>query len=160
MIEGRKRGIWFDIGHGAGSFYWYVAVPAYEQRFSPDSVSTDLHTGSMNAGMRDFLNVASKLLNLGSPLAEVIRMSTWTPAQEILRPQLGHLDVGAEADIAVLRLHRGSFGMVDSAGARKDGDRQLVCEMTVRAGRVVWDLNGRDATDWKLFPYDRKTWRQ
>jgi dihydroorotase len=158
MEAGRKRGIIFDLGHGAGSFYWYVAVPAYAEHFYPDSVSTDLHINSMNAGMKDFANTMSKLLNLGSSLADVVRMSTWNPAREIKRPQLGNLDVGADADIAVLRLDRGSFGFVDSAGARKSGNQLLTCEMTLRAGKVMWDLNGRAAGDWEKFKYQKQTW--
>jgi dihydroorotase len=160
MQAGRKRGIIFDIGHGAGSFYWYVAVPAYSAGFRPDSISTDLHINSMNAGMKDMIHTMSKMLNLGSPLAEVIRMSTWNPAREIKRPQLGNLDVGSEADIAVLRLDTGKFGLVDSAGARKSADRLLACEMTLRAGKVVWDLNGRASEDWQKFRYQKKTWTQ
>lgn len=158
MEAGRKRGIIFDLGHGAGSFYWYVAVPAYAQGFRPDSISTDLHINSMNAGMKDMANTASKLLNLGSPVAEVIRMATWNPAREIRRPQLGNLDVGADADIAVMRLDRGKFGFVDSAGARKDGDKLLVCELTLRGGKVVWDLNGRASAEWEKFPYQKGAW--
>jgi dihydroorotase len=158
MEAGRKRGIIFDIGHGAGSFYWYVAVPAYAEHFYPDSISTDIHINSMNAGMKDMTNVMSKLLNLGSPLAEVIRMSTWNPAKEIKRPMLGNLDQGAEADVTILRVERGNFGFVDSAGARKSGDQRIVCEMTLRAGKVVWDLNGRASQDWKTFPYQKRNW--
>ena len=158
MEAGRKRGVIFDLGHGAGSFYWYVAVPAYAQGFRPDSISTDLHINSMNGGMKDMANVMSKILNLGSPLAEVIRMSTWNPAQEIKRPQLGNLDVGADADIAVLRVEQGHFGFVDSAGARKAGTQRIACELTLRAGQVVWDLNGRAAADWHSFPYQKRTW--
>jgi dihydroorotase len=100
----------------------------------------------------------SKLLNLGSPLAEVIRMSTWNPAKEIKRPLLGNLDPGAEADVTILRVERGNFGFVDSAGARKSGDQRIVCEMTLRAGKVVWDLNGRASQDWKTFPYQKRNW--
>ncbi len=159
MEAGRKRGIVFDIGHGAGSFYWYVAVPAYQQRFYPDSISTDLHVNSMNAGMKDILNIMSKLLNLGSPLGEVVRMATWNPAQEIKRRELGNLDQGAVADIAVLRLDHGSFGFVDSAGARKSGTQLIVSEMTLRAGKVMWDLNGRAAEDWRTFPYQKESWK-
>jgi dihydroorotase len=158
MEAGRKRGIIFDIGHGAGSFYWYVAVPAYAEHFYPDSISTDLHINSMNAGMKDMTNVMSKLLNLGSPLAEVIRMSTWNPAKEIKRPLLGNLDPGTEADVTVLRVDRGDFGFVDSAGAGKAGDKRIVCETTLRAGKVVWDLNGRASQDWKTFPYQKRSW--
>jgi dihydroorotase len=156
MQAGRKRGIVFDLGHGGGSFYWFVAVPAFEEKFYPDVISTDLHTGSMNAGMKDMIKVMAKVLNLGVPLDDVIRMSTWTPARDIKRPDLGQLDVGAEADIAVLRLDKGRFGLPDSAGARMWGDRMLACELTVRNGRVVWDLNGRAAEDWKVFPYKKR----
>jgi dihydroorotase len=158
MVAGRKRGIIFDVGFGAGSFYWYVAVPALQQGFHPDSISTDLHSGSMNAGMKNMINVMSIILNLGSPLNEVIRMSTWNPAKEIKKPQLGNLDIGAEADIAVLRVDRGQFGFIDSAGAKNSGSQMIVCELTTRKGNVVWDLNGRASEDWKTFKYDRKSW--
>ncbi len=158
MFEGRKRGIIFDLGHGGGSFYWYVAHPAWEAGFYPDSISTDLHTASMNAGMKDMINVMSKCLNLGSPLDAVIRMSTWNPANEIHRPQLGNLDPGAEADIAVLRVERGEFGFLDSAGARYSGNQRLVAEITIRQGKVVWDLNGLAGRDWKTFPYKKESW--
>jgi dihydroorotase len=94
-------------------------------------------------------------MSLGAGLAEVVRMSTWSPACIIGQRQLGHLDLGAEADIAVLRLERGDFGMVDSAGARRPGTQALSCEMTVRKGAVVWDRNGRAAGDWRTFPYRR-----
>jgi dihydroorotase len=156
MVAGRKRGIIFDVGHGAGSFYWNVAVPAFDEKFYPDSISTDLHTGSMNAGMKDQVNVMSKMLTLGVPLDEVIRMSTWNPAKEIKRPQLGNLDVGAEADVTVLGLEKGKFGFVDSAGARRDGTQRLVPELTVRKGQVVWDLNGRSTVDWTKVPYQKR----
>ena len=65
MIEGRKRGVIFDVGHGGGSFAWRIAVPFIEQGFLPDSISTDLHIGSMNAGMKDMLNLMSKFLSVG-----------------------------------------------------------------------------------------------
>lgn len=160
MHAGRRRGILFDLGHGAGSFFWYVAVPAFREKFYPDVISTDLHTGSMNAGMKDLTNVMSKVLNLGVPLEEVIRMTTVNPARAIRRPELGRLEAGAEADVTVLRLDRGNFGFVDAAGARMNGSKLLVAEMTIRAGRVEWDLNGRAAQDWTTFPYKKGTWRR
>jgi dihydroorotase len=160
MLNGRRRGVYFDIGHGAGSFYWWVAIPAMDQKFWPDSISTDLHSGSMNAGMKDMTNVMSKILNLGAPLDRVIEMSTWNPAREIKRPQLGHLDVGAEADVAVLRVEKGNFGFIDSAGAGNPGAQRIVAEMTVRKGRVEWDLNGRAAPGWKTFQYEKGRYRR
>jgi len=160
MEAGRKRGIIFDIGHGAGSFYWYVAVPAYAEHFYPDSISSDLHINSMNAGMKDMTNIMSKLMSLGSSLQDVVRMSTFNAAKEIRRPLLGNLDPGSDADVAVLRLDRGKFGFVDSAGARKSGDQLLVCELTLRSGKVMWDVNGRASQDWKTFPYQKQSWKR
>lgn len=156
FITGRKRGVFFDVGHGGGSFYWNIVTPLTEQGFWPDSISTDLHTGSMNAGMKDMTNVMSKMLALGAPLEDVIKWSTWNPAKEIKRPELGNLDEGAEADITVLNLEKGKFGYIDSAGAARSGDKRLTAELTIRAGKVVWDLNGRAASDWKTFPYRKR----
>lgn len=158
MEAGRKRGIIFDLGFGAGSFYWYVAVPAYEAHFAPDSISTDLHKNSMNGGMKTMANCMSEVLSLGSSLKDVVAMSTWNPAREIKHPKLGNLDVGSDADIAVLRVDNGYFGFLDSAGARRNGTQSIVAEMTVRAGKVVWDLNGRAAQDWTAFPYQKQSW--
>lgn len=151
MFAGRKRGVYFDVGHGGGSFLWPVAVAAAKQGFPPDSISTDLHVGSMNAGMKDMLTTMSKILVLGSTLEDVIRMSTWTPAQEIKRPELGHLSEGAVADVAVIRLSKGNFGYLDSRLAKRMGSERLTCEMTVKDGRVVYDLNGLASEEWEKY---------
>jgi dihydroorotase len=157
LRAGRQRGVIFDVGHGGGSFSWGIAVPAVKEGFLPDSISTDLHTGSMNAGMKDMLNVMSKFLALGLPLDDVVRLSTWNPAREIKQEGLGHLSVGAGADVAVLRLEKGEFGFVDSFGARRRGTERLVCELTVRGGKVVYDLNGIARPDWQTLPRGYKT---
>ena len=152
LIEGRKRGVLFDVGHGAGSFLWRVAVPAMKEGFIPDIISTDLHAGSMNAGMRDMLNVMSKFLAMGMPLDQVILRSTWMPAKAIRHEELGHLSASAPADIAVLRLERGDFGFLDIHRARLNGNRRLACEMTLRDGKIVYELNGLTRTDWSKLP--------
>jgi len=95
------------------------------------------------------LNVMSKLLNIGLTEQEVIAASTWKPAQVINREELGNLDVGAEADIAILRLVTGDFGYIDTKGWRFKGDKKLICEMTMRNGAVVWDLNGMSRPFWE-----------
>ena len=143
--EARKRGVIFDVGHGGGSFNWSQAVPAMEQGFHPDVLSSDLHTGSMNAGFKDMANLASKFLVLGMPLADVVAASTWNPAKVIQRPELGHLSVGSEADIAVFRLREGDFGYIDASGMAIRGKQKLEAELTLRNGRVVWDLNALSA---------------
>jgi len=157
LWEGRKRGVIFDVGHGGGSFAWRIAAPAVKENFVPDSISTDLHIGSMNAGMKDMTNVMSKFLAMGQPLAEVVRWSTWNPAHEIKQEGLGHLSLGAGADVAVLRLEKGRFGFVDSFGARLGGTERLVCELTLRDGKVVYDLNGIARPDWDTLPKDYKS---
>src|SRR4030095_15821506 len=122
------------------------------QGFFPDVIGTDLHTGSMNAGMKDMLNVMSKMLALGMPLKDVIRANTARAAEVIQRADLGHLGIGAEGGAAGLAVRQGEFGFVDSSGGRMAGIRKLGCEVTVRAGQVVWDLNGRAAPAWRGMP--------
>ncbi len=157
MVEGRRRGVLFDVGHGGGSFAWYVAVPAIKEGFLPDTISTDLHIGSMNAGMKDQLNVMSKFLALGLSLEDVIAKSTWNPARAIHREDLGHLTVGAPADVTVLSLQSGKFGFVDSFGGRLKADKKLVCELTLREGRILYDTNGLARPDWDTLPRGYRT---
>jgi dihydroorotase len=152
VLQARKRGVIFDAGHGGGSFLFRQAVPATKQGFYPDVISTDLHTGSMNAGMKDILNTMSKFLNLGMPLKDVIRANTARAAEVIKRPDLGHIAVGAEADIAVLGLRRGQFGFIDTGGGKLLGDQKLECELTVKGGQVMWDLNGISHRVWTEVP--------
>ena len=141
-LEAQEKGVVFDVGHGGGSFLFRQVIPALEQGLRPNTISTDVHVGSMNAGMKDQTNVMSKLLNLGMSLAEVIKGSTWHPAQAIKRDDLGHLSVGAGADVAVLNVREGDFGFVDVSGDRRTGTQRLEAELTLRAGRIMWDLNG------------------
>jgi dihydroorotase len=154
LFEARKRGVLFDVGHGGAAFEFRQAAPAVKQGFPPDSISTDIHSGSINAGMKDQLNVMSKFLNMGMSLDDVIYRSTWNPARIIHREELGHLSVGAIADIAVLRLEKGKYGFVDSWGAGMGGTQRLTGELTVASGLVVYDLNGITRDSWdKLGKY-------
>jgi dihydroorotase len=156
MIEGRKRGVIFDVGHGGGSFAWRIAVPMTKQGFWPDSISTDIHTSSMNSGMKDMLNVMDKFLALGMSMDDVIARSTWNPAKEIHQDELGNFSVGSAADVAVLRVEKGHFGFTDMYGAKMDGTQKFQCEMTVRNGKVVYDLNGISRPEWNKLPSDYK----
>jgi dihydroorotase len=152
MIEGRRRGVIFDVGHGGGSFLWSCAVPLMKAGFIPDSISTDLHYSSMNSGMKDMLNVMDKFLALGMSLDEVILRSTWNPAKEIQHEELGQLSIGAPADVTVLRLEKGRFGFLDQLGGRLDGTSKLIAELTLRDGAVVYDLNGLSGIPWEKLP--------
>jgi dihydroorotase len=154
LTLGRRRGVLFDVGHGGGSFAWRVAVPIVQEGFLPDTISTDLHVGSMNNGMKDMLNVMSKFLALGLSLDDVIERATWNSARAIKQEHLGHLSVGAIADIAVLRVEKGDFGFLDIYSARLAGKERLACEMTLKDGRIVYDLNGLGRPEWTTLPKD------
>ena len=147
VLKAKERGVLFDVGHGGAGFWFDQAVPAFEQGLWPNSFGTDLHRFSMNAGMKNMLNVMSKFLNMGMPLEEVLLRGSWKPAQSIKREDLGNLDVGAVADIALLGVETGDFGFVDAGGNRIKGNQKLEAALTVRAGKIVWDLNGLSATD-------------
>src|SRR5437016_320268 len=127
LAEARARGVIFDVGHGAGSFWFRNAVPAAKQGFIPDSISTDLHTG--NFTVLSMTNVMSKFLAMGVPLNDLILRSTLNPAREIHLPELGTLSVGQHADIAVLEQLNGCFGYIDCGFARMDAKVKLVARM-------------------------------
>jgi dihydroorotase len=152
LFEARERGVIFDVGHGAGSFWFRQAVPAIEQGFIPDSISTDLHTGNVNGPVVDQLTCMSKILCIGMPLPEVIYRSTVTPAAEIGHPELGTLSEGAEADVTVLKLLEDAFGYTDCGRARMTGDKKLECMMTLRAGEIVYDPTGLSMPEWPEAP--------
>ena len=152
MWEGRQRGIYFDVGHGQSSFNYSVAVPLIKAGFVPDSISTDLHYESMNAGMKDLLTTGDKFIAMGLPFKEVIADMTWHPAVEVQQTQLGNLSVGSIADIAVLALRQGTFGLVDGAGMVMKAHEKMECELTVKNGKFVYDLNGRASDPWDQPP--------
>jgi dihydroorotase len=158
LFEAKKRGVIFDVGHGGGSFDFRQAYPAVHQGYLPDSISTDLHIVSMNAGMKDMTNVMSKFLNLDMKLEDVVQRSAWNPAREIHHEELGNLSVGADADIAIVSVEKGNFGFVDSLGGKLEGHTKLVCQMTVRDGAIVWDLNGLSKEDWRQNKLVRPLW--
>lgn len=150
LHEARKRGVKFDVGHGGGSFRWTQAIPAIQQGWIPDSISTDLHISSMVKGMKNMTNAMSKILNQDISIYDVVEMSTWHPAQQIKRTELGHLSVGAVADVAVLNIERGAFGFLDVGNGVFHGDKKIVAEMTYKDGRVQWDMNARAGQDWMI----------
>ncbi len=160
LYEARQRSIIFDLGHGAGSFWFRQAIPAMLGGFSPDSISTDLHIGNVNGPVVDMLTTMSKVLSIGMPLEETIYRSTVTPAHEIGHPELGTLTEGAEADIALLTLEEGEFGYSDCGHARYIGSKKLLCSLTIRAGEVVYDPTGMAQPLWEEAPAEYWTIRQ
>ena len=140
--EAQKNGIIFDVGYGGASFAFSQAIPALKNGFYPNTISTDLHTGSMNTSMKDMLSVMSKFMFMGMDLQSVIKASTWKPAQVIKHEELGNLSVGAIADVAVLTIREGNFGFYDKTGFKVEGKQKFECEMTIKGGKIMYDLNG------------------
>jgi len=149
MLEARRRGVLFDLGHGAGSFLWPVAVAAMQQGFPPDTISTDLHAGSVLIAQSDMPNCISKLIALGMTLPDAIRRSTLNPARAIGRfPELGTMGEGRVADIAVFDLRTGVFAFKDAWGHKLMGTQKLECVLTVRDGKLVYDSGGLGFPAW------------
>ncbi len=148
VLDAMKKGVRFDVGHGGAMFHFKVAVPAFRQGLIPDSFGSDLHRSSMNSGMKNMLDIMSKYLNIGMTFEDIIYRATRNSAISIGREDLGKLSEGSDADIAVLSIRKGNFGFVDAGGNRMDGDRRIEAELTIRDGRIVWDLNGISARNW------------
>jgi dihydroorotase len=149
MWAARKKGVLFDVGHGSGSLWFRIAVPAIKQGFLTDTISTDMHKNSIMLPRATMTNVMSKFLAMGLTLEQVIERSTLNPAKAIRRPDLGSIEEGGIADIAVLELQKGQFAWLDSGHGKLTSDKQLRCVLTVRKGEVVWDAEGLSLSDWK-----------
>ncbi|MBD3628308.1 amidohydrolase/deacetylase family metallohydrolase [Cyclobacterium sp.] len=147
VLEAQKRGIIFDVGYGGASFELRQAIPAIAAGLYPNTISTDLHAGSMNAAMKNMLNVMTTFMALDMELPKVISASTWEPAQVIQRTELGHLSEGAIADLAILRVREGDFGVWDRTGQKVETNQRLECEMTIKDGNIVYDFNGMAAQE-------------
>lgn len=152
MREARARGVRFDLGHGAGSFWFRNGARAIADGFPPDTISTDLHTHNVHGVVVDMQTTMSKMLNLGLSVQDVIARSTANVAVSLNRPELGHLSVGACADVAVFTVQSGRFGFIDCGRAKIIGDRRFECQLTIRGGQIVYDIGGLSAPEWTAAP--------
>jgi dihydroorotase len=133
----RQRGVLFDVGHGAGSFAFPVARAALDQDLAPDVISSDLHTYSLWQTAVDLVTTMAKFRHLGMPLAEVIGRVTAAPAAVIGQTQrLGHLGVGADADVTLLRVERDDVPLYDCEGNRETGEERLMPVVTLKRGTL------------------------
>jgi len=140
VIEARKRGVIFDIGHGMGSFAFRTARTMLANGFAPDCISSDVHALCIDGPAFDLLTTMSKFVCLGMELGDVIRAATEAPAQALRRRDLGTLRPGAAGEASILSLERGAFDYVDVTGERMSGDRRLAARGTVVNGRW-WNWN-------------------
>ena len=138
VVEARRSGVLFDVGHGAGAFSWDVARRAFEYFFYPDTISTDLHRFSIARWAFDMPSVMSKFLHLGMPLEDIILKSTWAPAMAIGRAgELGTLKPGAVADVFVFELKEGAFPLEDTHLRTETVSPRIKPVLTIREGRAI-----------------------
>ena len=137
--QARERGIVFDVAHGRMHVKFPIARAAIQQGFHPDTISSDLTTGGSAGCVKDLPTTMAKFLNLGMPLAEVVRAVTAAPAKAIGRAgRLGTLKPGAVADVAVFQLDTGEFDFEDAHGEHMTGRQRFTPHLTLRAGEIWW----------------------
>jgi dihydroorotase len=135
VLEARKRGVKFDIGHGKGSFAFKTARAMLANGFLPDTISSDVHQLCINGPAYDQVTTMSKFLCLGVPLGDVIAASTVNAAMALKRPELGSLKPGSVGDATILSVREGRFDYVDVVGELLEGDRKINSDGVVVAGR-------------------------
>lgn len=136
--DAKARGVLFDVGHGCGSFDWSIYHRAVEQGFSPDTISTDLHRLCVEGPVFDMLTTMSKFLHAGVPIPEIVAASTTRPARAIHREaELGSLEPGRRADIAVFRVTSGSYDYIDAFGHAEHATSAFEPVLTVNGGTIV-----------------------
>lgn len=150
ILDARKRGVRFDLGHGGGSFLWPVAAKAIEQGFYPDTISTDLHSSSIMGPESDMPNCISKMMSLGMSLNDAVLRSTVNPAKAVaMFPEIGTLGEGRVADVAVFALRDGIFAYKDAWNNKQIGAKKLETVLTLRAGELVFDRDARAFPEWR-----------
>jgi dihydroorotase len=135
--EAIARGVKMDVGHGGASFSFKVAEAAIDQGLLPDAISTDIHTHNINGAVKDLPHVMSKFMSLGFSLEQVLRLTTCSPADILNRPDLGRIELGGEADLAVFHIRHDPIMIYDSLGARREATTTLECRLMLCKGQVV-----------------------
>lgn len=152
LKNAQKKGIIFDLGHGAGSFWFRNAVPAFEQQFCPNTISTDLYLDNVAGPSLNLLHVMSKYLNMGMPIYDIIDRVTRQPAKIIGHTELGSLKEGECADIAVLNIVDGPYNFSDSGNAKLCGNKRFENMMTIRNGKIVYNPYALGLEVWEKAP--------
>lgn len=135
VVRARARGVFFDVGHGMGSFSWDTARKALAAGFVPDTISSDVHAMCITGPAWDLLRTMTKFLSLGLSLSEVIAGTTSRAALALRRPELGHLGAGAAGDASVLELAQMPTPLEDVLGEVVDYPQRLVPRGMVIGGR-------------------------
>ena len=139
--QARERGVWFDIGHGKGSFDFAVAEAMLAGGFPPDIISSDVHVLCIDGPAYDNMETMSKFLHLGMDLPAIVRAVTATPAAVLKRPDLADLSAGSTGDATVMRIEEGRFTFTDVSGQTRQGRQRFALDSVVVAGKLWHTAN-------------------
>jgi len=138
--KAKERGVIFDVGHAGGHFDFNLVQRAMGEGIVPDVISSDLHGRLSQPGfgvVGDLPTVLTKFLPMGLSFDEIIANCTINAARAVgWQDRIGSLEVGREADIAVLQILDDPVTLRDSVGAEKLHKQRIAAKWTIRAGEV------------------------
>ncbi len=141
VLDARERGVFFDVGHGMGSFCFDVTKTMIKKRFYPDTISSDIHKLCINGPAHDLLTTLSKFLNLGMPLYKVIESATKNASVALNRRTIGGLKEGSVGDAAILNIDTGHYKFSDVTGTNLIGNRRINLSAVVLNGSLWHSKN-------------------
>ena len=136
----KERGVIFDVGHAGGHFDFNLVERAMGEGLLPDIISSDLHSRLAQPGfgvVGDLPTTLTKFLPLRLSFEQIIANCTINAARAVgWQDRIGSLEVGREADIAVLRVVNEPVTLRDSVGSEKLHQQRIAAKWTIRAGEV------------------------
>ncbi len=138
--QAKAAGVLFDLGHGV-NLRFAIARKMIAAGILPDTLGSDVHgdfnsyhdTSQLNYSLIGGLN---KMLGLGMPLPDALRALTATPARVLSDPSIGHLGVGARANVTVLRPVQGTWTFYDSQREALVVNERLLPERVIIDGET------------------------
>lgn len=132
-----KRGVLFDVGHGSSSFSFRTMKRAKKLQIPPHTISTDLYRQNMDGPVVSLVTTMNKFLALGFSLEEVVKASTWMPAEVLgLADEIGTLKEQTIADLSILKIISHPTPLFDSENEELVGNPQLHALYTIKSGKV------------------------
>lgn len=132
-----KRGVRFDVGHGAASFS-YETVPKVLDIAPVDfTISTDLYSKNFASPVGSLMDTMSKFLPMGYTLPDLVRRVTVLPREVLGLPPV-EMSPGGPADLTLFRMVEAPREFIDSEGYHISACRYLRPAATIKQGDVVW----------------------
>ncbi|MBE6083323.1 amidohydrolase/deacetylase family metallohydrolase [Acidilutibacter cellobiosedens] len=114
FLRARDRGVLFDVGHGTSSFNFNVFRKAFDEKFYPDLISTDIYKDNYNGPVFSLEQTINKLIGMGMTIEDCIYKVTYVPARHLGLDKVGSLKVGFKADLTLFRIEQKERTYVDS----------------------------------------------